>query len=107
MPTKIYDQFDVVKVPFPFTDIRSRKVRPALILSPAKNFNNQVDASIVAMITSFKPDRESWPFDMEIIHLKSAGLPVRSIIRMKLFTLDHRLILKQLGSLAGQDRESF
>jgi len=32
----IYDKFDVVKVPFPFTDKETVKRRPALVISESK-----------------------------------------------------------------------
>lgn len=102
--TKTYDLYEVVKVPFPFTDTKELKVRPALILSSAKLFNAKIGSSIMAMITSLKPDRYLWPTDIEVKDLKSAGLPVLSVIRFKLFTLDHRLILGRLGILSGADR---
>ena len=105
-PTKTYDIYEIVKVPFPFTDVKARKVRPALILSSAKYFNAKVGASVMAMITSMKPDRDLWPSDTEIENLKLAGLPVPSIIRLKLFTLDHRLILGRLGTLAEIDSKN-
>ncbi|WP_249263502.1 type II toxin-antitoxin system PemK/MazF family toxin [Microcystis aeruginosa] len=51
VPTVIYEQFDVVVVPFPFTDINATKRRPALILSDALAFNTSVGRSVMAMIT--------------------------------------------------------
>ena len=52
--TKTYDLYEVVKVPFPFTDSKATKVRPALILSSAKQFNGKIGMSIMCMITSMK-----------------------------------------------------
>lgn len=101
-PTKTYDRFDVVVVPFPFTDSGLSKRRPALVLSSSKHFNSKSQAIVLAMITSAL--HNPWPLDMEIKNLKSAGLPVQSIVRMKLFTLDHQLILNKLGKLAKEDR---
>lgn len=37
--TKIYNRFDVVVVPFPFTDSSITKRRPALIISETNVFN--------------------------------------------------------------------
>lgn len=103
--TKTYDVYEVVKVPFPFTNVKASKVRPALILSSAKHFNARIGLSILAMITSFKPDHELWPADIVIQNLASTNLPAPSIIRFKLFTLDHRLIIDRIGVLAQIDRE--
>lgn len=103
-PTRTYDQFEIVKVPFPFSDVNSSKIRPALVLTSAKQFNAKIGLSVLAMITSVKIDRNFWPGDVSIENLDVAGLPVPSIVRMKLFTLDHRIILDRLGTLSGPDR---
>lgn len=103
-PTRTYDLYEVVKVPFPFTDSKTTKVRPALILSSAKHFNAKIGLSIMAMITSLKPSQDLWPADLVIENLETTGLPVPSIIRFKMFTLDHRLILDRLGKLSEIDQ---
>jgi mRNA interferase MazF len=46
-----------------------------------------------------------WPLDVEISDLAAAGLTTPSIIRMKVFSRDNRLIVRQVGSLAPADRE--
>ncbi len=102
-PIKTYERYEVVKVPFPFTDSKTSKVRPALILSSAKTFNSKVGLSIMIMITSMKESKDLWASDLIIDDLKAAGLPVPSIIRFKLFTLDDRLIIGPLGILAERD----
>jgi mRNA interferase MazF len=97
-----YDAFDVVVVPFPFTDKATTKRRPALILSDAQAFNLQVGQAVMAMITSAK--NSDWPLDIDIQDLDSAGLPSPSMIRMKLFTLDAKLIIRKAGKLADPDQ---
>ena len=98
-----FNAFDVVVVPFPFTDKTTTRRRPALILSDARAFNLQVGQAVMAMITSAK--NSDWPLDIEIRDLDAAGLPSPSMIRMKLFTLDEKLILRKAGKLADPDRE--
>lgn len=105
-PTKTYDLYEIVKIPFPFSDSKTTKVRPALILSSAKHFNAKVGLSIMAMITSVKPNQDLWPTDVLIKDLDETGLPAPSIIRFKLFTLDHRLILGRIGNLSEFDRKA-
>ena len=88
--------FDVVVVPFPFTDRDSSKRRPALVLSSA-DFNQASGHCVLAMITS--ADQSSWIGDAPISNLKAAGLPQPCLVRMKLFTLDQRLVVRIAGSL--------
>lgn len=105
-PTRTYDLYEVVKVPFPFIDVKTTKVRPALILSSAQQFNARLGLSVMAMITSIKPKQDLWLADIVIDDLQLAGLPVPSIIRFKIFTLDHRLVLGRLGYLSEKDRQN-
>ena len=98
-----FEAFDVVVVPFPFTDRQSAKRRPALVLSDAHTFNAEIGHSVLAMITSAK--NSDWPHDTEITDLDSAGLSSESVVRLKLFTLDNQLILRKAGSLSASDRK--
>lgn len=97
-----FDAFDVVVVPFPFTDRATTKRRPALILSDAQTYNRPVGQAVMAMITSAK--NSDWPLDFEIQDLDAAGLPSASIVRMKLFTLDEQLIIRKAGTLGETDQ---
>jgi mRNA interferase MazF len=99
-----FDAGEVVVVPFPFTDRAAEKRRPALVLSSASAFGNRARHSVMAMITSAKDGAARWPLDVAITDLRAAGLPVASIVRMKLFTLDHRLIVRRVGRLSTGDR---
>lgn len=101
-PLEVYNAFDIVVVPFPFVDSNSTKKRPALVLSKSESFNAQAQSSILAMITS--STKHPWPLDYAIANWKEAGLPIASIVRLKLFTLDHRLILHKLGRLTLSDQ---
>lgn len=101
----IYSRYQVVKVPFPFTDRQASKFRPALVISAAESFNGLIGHSVMAMITSAK--HSAWPLDTVIDDLSSAGLPAPSLIRLKLFTLDHRLIVASLGQLSPSDQAKF
>lgn len=98
-----YERYTVLRVPFPFTDRMATKNRPALVLSDAAAFNAPAGHSVLAMITSTA--NAAWPLDCPIGDLASAGLPAPSVVRCKLFTLDHRLIRGALGRLAAQDAE--
>ncbi len=98
-----YKRFDVVVVPFPFTDQQSEKKRPALVLSDVDCFNDPTGTCVLAMITSAEnPDR---PLDAAIGSLQKTGLPAPSKVRMKIFTLDSRLIIRKTGALSAKDQK--
>lgn len=99
-----YDAFEIVIVPFPFTDRAEEKRRPALVLSSAFAFGKRAGHSVMAMITSAKGGAARWPLDVEIEDPAAAGLSTPSVVRMKLFTLDHRLILRRVGKLSRRDQ---
>lgn len=98
-----FDRWQVVRVPFPFTDRAASKNRPALALSSARAFNAPSGHVVLIMITS--AHHAPWPLDCAIEDLATAGLPAPSMVRMKLFTLDARLIRNPLGHLGGADRK--
>lgn len=96
------EPWEVVVVPFPFTDRATTRRRPALVLS-ARSFNRH-GHSVLAMITS--ASHEPWPGDARIADLKQAGLKSPSLVRLKLFTLDNRFIARRIGALASPDQTS-
>jgi mRNA interferase MazF len=102
MQTLALAPFDVVVVPFPFTDRNAAKRRPALVLS-STTFNLAKQNSVMAMITS--AGQSSWLGDYEIAQLATAGLSSGCVVRLKLFTLDHRLVLRKSGALAASDEK--
>lgn len=96
----ISEPWDVVVVPFPFTERADTKRRPALALSTtAFNENGQ---TILAMITT--TTHRSWPGDTAIEEPGRVGLTMPCMVRLKIFTLDNRLIMKKIGCLLPIDR---
>jgi len=97
-----FEPFDIVVVPFPFTDRHASKRRPALVVSSAA-FNRDHRQTILSMITSAPGE---WPSDVIIRGWRKAGLTVPCNVRLKLFTLDDDLIVRKLGSLTPRDRQA-
>lgn len=98
----ICESWDVIVVPFPFTDRGGNKRRPALVLSK-KAFNHH-GHSVLAMITSAA--HRPWPEDTRLTDYRSAGLRLPCTVRLKVFTLDNRLILRKIGRLSAADRNA-
>lgn len=97
---KIYKPFSIVIVPFPFSDVAKAKKRPALIIS-TEQFQKENEHTSLLMITT--AEHTQWFGDFLIIDLKATGLPVSSYVRQKIFTIDSRLIQKQIGHLSKND----
>ena len=95
------DQWDVVIVPFPFSTQPGHKRRPALVLSLSPF--NQHGSTVLAMITT--AGHHPWPGDVRITDMSAAGLNAPCLVRVKLFTLDNRLIVKTIGRLGEADQQ--
>ena len=96
------EPFDVVVIPFPFTDRRATKRRPALVVSSA-DFNEAHEKSILAMITS---TMSKWPSDVALRDWRRAGFNIPCKVRLKLVTLDDALILRRVGTLSKRDSKA-
>src|SRR5215470_11307069 len=94
------NQWDVAVVPFPFSNQPGSKRRPALVLSD-RAFNGK-GYTVLAMITT--SGHRPWPGDVPLSDYIAAGLHAPCIVRLKLFTLDNRLLLKRIGGLSVSDQ---
>ena len=77
--------------------------RPALVVS-GERFNADHDQAVLAMIAS--AGHADWPSDTPIRDLKSASLRMPSIVRLKVFSMDRRLVLRRIGTLGKKDRKA-
>lgn len=95
-----FEPYDIVVVPFPFSDRNASKRRPALVVGSSE-FNRTHDHSLLAMITS--ATGTPWASDVALAEWQSAGLTVPCRLRFKLFTLDNALVLRRIGRLTQSD----
>ncbi len=98
-PSVTSEPGDVVVVPFPFVERAVTRRRPALVLST--RIFNEAGHTVLAMITT--SSHAPWPGDSVITDQQAAGLRVECRVRLKLFTLDNRLIVRRIGRLARGD----
>lgn len=101
MPT--FEQGDVIRVPFPYTDRDTRQRRPALVVSDGPTGENGALLWVV-MITS--AENRPWTGDVPVPHHDRAGLPVPSTIRpVKIATIEARHA-EAIGKVAGATRRA-
>jgi len=92
-----YDQGDIVLVPFPFADLTSTKVRPAIVISNS-DINNTNDVILAAITTNLKNDEFSFPLQNSYL---SKPMEKPSEVRFhKLFTCEQSIIKKVITKLA-------
>ena len=96
----VFRRGNVVLVAFPFTDLTTTKMRPALVVS-SDSFNLKNPDIIVVAITSQNSRRAAGTnYLLSSDDQKLAGLPKPSMIKLgKIVTLDQRLVRKTLGRL--------
>jgi len=96
-PLPICKQWDVVVLPFPYTDKLAEKRRPAVVVSQPW-ISNDYGLVWVVMITSAA--NAGWTCDIELADLERAGLSADSVIRpVKIATVDKDRILRVAGQL--------
>ncbi len=99
-----HNAFDVVVVPFPYSDRLAEKRRPALVVS-TPDLERRLGLIWVAMITS--AGRAPLLGDVSIQDLQTAGLPVASTVRAgKIATIEPQRVLRTAGSLSTTDRDA-
>lgn len=86
---------DVVLLPIPFTDLTSRKVRPAIVLG-----HNGADLFLVPISSVISNT------DFPLKEWRAAGLNVPSGIKAQLATVEERLVVKVVGTINGADRQT-
>ncbi len=95
--------FDIILVPFPFSDLTAVKKRPCLILCVLRP--KGLDAHYVVSMMTSSIAGIGFPFDVTLEDWKKAGLPKKTIVRLaKLVTIDAFLVRKQIGRLSANDR---
>lgn len=94
----MYDQREIVLMPFPYSDLTGSKKRPALIVSNGKV--NKSQDRICCLITSNKPE------DGVLINKKDfekGELPFKSWIKPnRIFSISEEIIVKSLCKISEE-----
>jgi mRNA-degrading endonuclease toxin of MazEF toxin-antitoxin module len=101
MPT--FDRFDVVSVPFPYTDRPVRQRRPALVVSQP-SYEQNTGLLWVVMITARENRR--WPGDVVLANARRAGLSIPSVIRPAKIATIEAVQAARIGSIGAAERRA-
>ncbi|MFN3407715.1 MAG: type II toxin-antitoxin system PemK/MazF family toxin [Limisphaerales bacterium] len=86
---------DIILLPIPFSDLTSRKVRPAVVIG-----RNGADLFLVPISSVLSNT------DFPLADWRAAGLNVPSGVKAQLATVEERLVLKIVGTLLPADRHT-
>ena len=86
----------IILIPFPFTDLKGSKIRPAIVLC-----QSELDVTICFITSELRWKTEC---DVSIFPCKDNGLKVPSLIRVgKIATINSDLVLGELGELSNSE----
>lgn len=94
----MYEQGEIIVVPFPFSDLSSIKQRPVLILS--KNSDNEASDDIITCGITSNLKNAKYSVLIANEDLEEGEIPTKSRVKVdKLFTLDKSIIKKKVAKL--------
>ncbi len=86
---------DVVLLPIPFTDLTSRKIRPAVVIG--RNGEDLFLVPISSVLCNTDLALKQW---------RAAGLNVPCGLKAQIATVQERMVVKSVGGLAAEDRQA-
>jgi mRNA interferase MazF len=94
----------IVLIPFPFSDLKRRKLRPALVITTTKD---EFEDIILCALSSVVPEKRN-DFQIPVNPTKKNGLRVESIIRVdRIVTIQRGDIVLELGILEKEILDKF
>jgi mRNA interferase MazF len=94
--------FEVVLVPFPFTDQTTHKQRPAVVVTSEAYHRERPDLLLLAVTSQMRAQGQT--LDRPIAEWQEAGLLKPSLLKPLVATVQRSVIIKRLGRLAPSDR---
>lgn len=89
---------DIVLITVPFSDLPSSKVRPALVVSPEDQSENDIVVALITTNIHRSLKRSDYPIRTGDKDFPATGLRFDAVFRMaKLFNLDRALARRKLG----------
>jgi mRNA interferase MazF len=95
-----YSKNDVVLVRYPFSDLSSSKVRPAVVVNAPHVSQDLLIVPLTSRTGSLLPG------EFILADWTAAGLHVATAVKRGLYTVHESLIAKRIGSLSRADADA-
>ena len=96
----------IVLTKFPFTDLKSTKRRPAVVVSKTANKKEDVILAFISSVIPEHPTETDFVFDDSNSDFIKSGLKKKSVIKAdKLVTLNKNIFTGELGSIGSGSLE--
>jgi len=89
-----FSRNEVVLLPIPFSDLSSRKVRPAAVVGHSSHAGDLFVVPISSQLQNV---------DLRLHDWRAAGLNVPCGVKSQIATIEERLVLKSVGMLSSTD----
>ncbi|MDG2990302.1 type II toxin-antitoxin system PemK/MazF family toxin [Candidatus Synechococcus calcipolaris G9] len=90
---------DVILIRYPFTDLSSSKVRPAVVVSTSHPSQDILITPLTSKTSSLLAG------EFVLSEWAAAGLNVATAVKRGVYTLHERLVIKMIGQLAKVDTD--
>jgi len=94
----MYEQGEILLVPFPFSDLSNIRQRPVLVLSKKEDNSNSEDIIPCGITSNLKDSKYGVLIENE--NLQRGAIPKKSRIKVnKLFTINRNIVIKSLARI--------
>ncbi|MGI0487893.1 type II toxin-antitoxin system PemK/MazF family toxin [Pantanalinema rosaneae CENA516] len=94
-----YSKHDVILVRYPFSDLSSSKVRPAVVVSTAHPSQDILITPLTSKTSSLLAG------EFVLSEWAAAGLNVETAVKRGVYTVHESLVIKVIGQLAKDDAD--
>jgi mRNA interferase MazF len=94
-----YSKNDVILVTYPFSDLSSAKVRPAVVVHAPHPSRDSLIVPLTSKVSALLPG------EFALADWEAAGLNVQTAVKRGIYTAYPDLIVKAVGKLSEQDAQ--
>lgn len=92
-----FSRGEVILVRYPFSDLSSAKVRPAVVVSPSFRSSDLLIVPLTGQISGLLPG------EFELCGWRAAGLNIPTAVKRGIYTVHEGLAVKLVGKLSKED----